>query len=438
MKKLFFFFLFPSLLWAQNLSLEVGQTIDLPLTGSRIWVEKSSVIKAEVRAGKVVVTGKSNGESQIRIGSSLRSIQVIDQNRTVLFELLKVVVQKTPGLHLELQQGAIEVHGYLHSWEQWKSLLKGKTFESTYLMKARFSTALKENLQKLVDQDLASQGLLSININQEPHLHVRLHPEQQGLDLYQRYFQLLGIPVVLLKESLTMEPSVRVHITVAEVSKKFSRKIGMQWLDTAEMSGQARFDILPEGLVNSETLQAKLVALESSGEGKVLASPNLICRSGKEAEFLAGGEFPIRMMNFKMQDIVWKRYGVLLKIKPLADSSGKMSISIETEISKLGPIVENIPSIETNKVSSHFDISHSQVIALSGLLRNQNSDGYTGLPWLSQLPVLGPLFSSKEYLAENTELVIFVRPTLMNHESLANKNNKPQHLDKLDGHSKSL
>lgn len=421
---------------ARELLLEVGETKVLPLLGSRVWVERGAILKAEVRSQRLMVTAKKPGSSRIRSGDDLYSVQVIDQDRRTLYEFLKSEVERTPGLKVALREGEVDVEGYLHDWKQWKALLRDRHFESSYRMKARMAPQLQNQLQKLIDQDLTSQGLLSMNVHTSPHLHVRLHPDQPGLDLYRRYFQRMGIEVHLLKESLTMEPSVRVQITVAEISKKFSRNLGMNWLDG---QGQARFDILPTGLVNSETLQATLNALETEGHAKLLASPNLICRSGKEAEFLAGGEFPIKILNFQVQDIVWKKYGVLLKIKPVADSSGKMSLSIETEVSSLGPLVDGLPSIESNKVSSHFDISHSQVIALSGLLRDQTSRGHQGLPWLSQLPVLGALFSSQNYLSQKTELVIFVRPTLMNEPSrLSDTKSSPQHLETAVGNSKDL
>lgn len=438
MKKLIICILFSILAQAEDFVIEVGQSLSRPLSGSRVWVEKSTVIKAEARGGKVLITGKHNGESLIRIGSVVSTIQVIDHERASLYEFLKMQIKKSPGLSVQLSQGEVEVQGYLHSWEIWKNLLTDRNFGSNYLMRARLSVSLQVNIQKLIDQDLSEAGLLSINLSKEPHFHVRLHPDQQGLDLYQRYFQKLGIPVVLLKESLMMEPSVRVQITVAEVSKKYSRNLGINWFDAEKTSGQARFDILPEGLVSSETLHAKLTALEIEGHANLLASPNLICRSGKEAEFMAGGEFPIRIKTSHQFTVIWKRYGVLLKIKPLADSSGKMSLTIESEISSLGPLMDEIPMIETNKVSSHFDISHSQVIALSGLLRDDNSKGHKGLPWLSKLPVLGPLFASHDYITEKTELVIFVRPSLINHGEKSVENNNPEHVGKLDGNSINL
>ncbi|MCP5915940.1 hypothetical protein NL317_28390, partial [Klebsiella pneumoniae] len=90
------------------------------------------------------------------------SVQVIDHHRAALFEYLKIQMNKNPGLSVALSQGEIEVQGYLHSFDNWKNILNGRFFESTYLMKARFSSDLKSQLQKIIDQDLAAQGLLSI------------------------------------------------------------------------------------------------------------------------------------------------------------------------------------------------------------------------------------------------------------------------------------
>ena len=160
--------------------------------------------------------------------------------------------------------------------------------------------------------------------------------------------------------------------------------------------------------------------LEKNGFAKVLASPNILCRSGKEAHFFAGGELPITIVNYKVQDVVWKKYGIILKVKPKADFSGKMSISIETEVSSIDPSTEGkgVPALFTNKIQSHFDLTESRLIALSGLIKNEQSENSSGLPGLARLPVLGPLFSSKEFRDDRTELVVFVQPEVISPGSL--------------------
>jgi pilus assembly protein CpaC len=196
---------------------------------------------------------------------------------------------------------------------------------------------------------------------------------------------------------------------------------GLKWPDTYS----AR--ILPQGLERTEDLIFNGKALEESGHGKILASPNIICRSGKEAEFLAGGEFPIKILNYKVQDIVWKRYGILLRVKPKADSAGRISLSIETEISTIdkSTAVDGVPGLLTNRVSSHFDLTQPRTIALSGLIKNEDGTSSAGIPYLSRVPILGPLFSSKDFQEKRTELVIFVRPSIL---SETESDSAPKHL----------
>ena len=92
-----------------------------------------------------------------------------------------------------------------------------------------------------------------------------------------------------------------------------------------------------------------------------------------------------------------------------------MSLSIDTEITTLDPgmAVDNIPGLLTNRVSSHFDLTRPQTIALSGLLKSEDGESSSGLPFLSRLPVLGALFSSKDFREHRSELVIFVRPMIL-------------------------
>jgi pilus assembly protein CpaC len=142
----------------------------------------------------------------------------------------------------------------------------------------------------------------------------------------------------------------------------------------------------------------------------------LLCRSGKEAEFMAGGEFPVKVSSFRSSEVVWKSYGIRLHVKPLADVSGRMSIAIETEVSELDEshkTDDQIPGLFTNKMQTHFDLTRSRTIALSGLIKSGQSRHSSGLPGLSSLPILGPLFSSQEFKDEQSELVIFVTPEVM-------------------------
>ncbi len=411
MKKLLFLLLSHAC-FANTSILELGRSKNYPGLIKEIWIEKSSILKAESVAGSIRLTSKKVGSSKVRINSEIQTIQVLHPDQMALYEKMKTVLIKKPGLRSEVEDGELVVRGYLHDWSVWKSLAEEFNF-SKYSMKAELSKSLQDTLQKILDADLKSQGLLSVNVVQKPHLEVRFNPQQPSLDRYRHYFEKLGIAVVVSPDSLEIIPVIRVDITVVEIKKDSARQVGIEWPTSAQ------FQILPGKLVTSDTLIATLQAMESRGEARTLASPNLICRSGKEAEFLAGGEIPIKIVNHKIQDIVWRKYGVLLKIKPQADSSGRISLAIDTEVSNLGSsLYGEIPSIETNRVSSQFDLSHSQVVALSGILQERDNYGLTGPAFLTQIPIIGSFFSTQTRLKTKSELVIFVRPRLMDQQPL--------------------
>jgi pilus assembly protein CpaC len=117
---------------------------------------------------------------------------------------------------------------------------------------------------------------------------------------------------------------------------------------------------------------------------------------------------------------VWKKYGIMLNVKPKADFSGKMSISIETEVSSIdmSHAVDQVPALYTNKIQSHFELNGPRTIALSGLIKSDQGENSSGLPGLSRIPILGSLFSSKEFQDNRTELVVFVKPEVISPGSL--------------------
>jgi pilus assembly protein CpaC len=225
-------------------------------------------------------------------------------------------------------------------------------------------------------------------------------------------FSPFGIEIHSDDSEVALRPLVRTHVVLAEVSRSFSRDLGVKW--PTEYQAQ----VLPQVNTDAKVMLA-LQALEARGQAQVLASPNLLCRSGSEARFHAGGEFPIRLASRFTQGVEWKKHGVLLNVRPQADFHGNISLAVETEISLLDAAhsVDKIPALKTNTVKSHFDLPGKRTIALSGLIRQDLSDSGEGLPFLSSLPVLGRLFGSANFQKHLSELVIFVTPEIYVPES---------------------
>jgi pilus assembly protein CpaC len=392
--------------------LSLGESSLVPVRPkSSVWIQDRSILKAEAVGGRLNIKGMAEGLTNVRIDDHLYRVQVIHPGKRAAFADLKKQLSKIIGLSVEVGDGDLLVTGRLYRLQDWIRLADLlKSTDVSYQMRASISPALQNESQQHFTDLLGKAKVPPQTIIFVPSPEIRVSGSDLALRKYQKVLRPYGINIIKDLSSIEIAPTVKVQITVAEVRRDAILKYGIQW--PASYSAK----VLGDGTKAFGDAEFAAHAFEAKGLGKILASPNIICRSGNEAEFLAGGEFPIKIMNYKVQDIVWKRYGILLRVKPKADSTGRISLSVETEVSTLdqSTAVDGVPGILTNRVSSHFDLSRPQTIALSGLLKNENGENSAGLPMLSRIPILGPLFSSKDYRDNRSELVIFVRPSIVN------------------------
>lgn len=172
--------------------------------------------------------------------------------------------------------------------------------------------------------------------------------------------------------------------------------------------------------INGENvLTGFLDALKQDGLVKILAEPNLICLSGQEADFLAGGEIPVPIpQGLGTVAIEYKKYGVSLKFKPTVLGEGLINVDVSPEVSELDPTngvnIENfiIPALTTRKASTSVELRDGQSFAIAGLLKDTVRNTIDKYPVLGELPVLGMLFRSTAFNKSETELIIIVTPRL--------------------------
>ncbi len=176
------------------------------------------------------------------------------------------------------------------------------------------------------------------------------------------------------------------------------------------------------GLVSSLTSTINLAVQD--GTAYILANPQLSTRSGGVASFLAGGEIPIPISSALGQTtVLYKKYGVMLKIKPQADRFGNILTNIDTEVSQLDPTVtiDGYPGFLTRKTATLVNVHSGQTIVLSGLVHSLGASTLNKFPWLGDIPILGWLFKSHNFQASRSELVIFVTPVIFNPASRINR-----------------
>ena len=165
-------------------------------------------------------------------------------------------------------------------------------------------------------------------------------------------------------------------------------------------------------------------ALKEEGLLKVMAEPNLITLSGKTANFLAGGEFPVPVpqagaVGAATVTIEYKPFGVGLNFTPIVLTNKKINMQVAPEVSELDFTNAvtisgfTIPALTTRRVSTTIELEDGQSFAIAGLLRDELRETISRFPILGDIPVLGALFRSTNYQKNDTELVVIVTPHLV-------------------------
>jgi len=161
----------------------------------------------------------------------------------------------------------------------------------------------------------------------------------------------------------------------------------------------------------------------NSGNAVILAEPRLATRSGGEAKFLAGGEFPIEISNINGTTIEFKEFGIKLNVKPEVDSKNNIRATVMTEVSAIdnSVSVNNVPGLLTRRTETAVSMRSGETLVISGLINQEISKDISKVAFLGDIPILGELFKSKSFRDRKTELVIFVTPTVFDSESDINK-----------------
>jgi len=170
-------------------------------------------------------------------------------------------------------------------------------------------------------------------------------------------------------------------------------------------------------MTGSNRVQTVLRALEEDGLLHTLAEPNLTAISGETANFLAGGEFPIPVaQQLGTISVEFKKFGIGLAFTPVVMSEGRISLKVSTEVSELtnqgAVILSNItiPALKVRRAETTVELPSGGSLVMAGLLSDQSKQALSGYPGLKNLPVLGALFSSRDFLKNETELVVLVTP----------------------------
>ena len=326
-------------------------------------------------------------------------------------------------------------------------------FDSTGAQIAAYDIAVKRDLNGVraaLKQSLPNSDILIEGVGDGVVLSgMAASPieAQQAADIAAR---LVGGPDKVVNSiAVRGRDQVMLKVTVAEVARSIIKQLGIDLTATmnygttvVNFNNANPFGALGRPLVGTNgttaafgatpTVTATLRAMESAGVVRTLAEPNLTAISGESATFIAGGEFPVPAgyacdptTHVCTTSISFKKFGISLNFTPVVLTEGRISLRVMTEVSELSndnsitlsqsvtsSTVNSltIPSVKTRRAETTLEIPSGGSMAMAGLIQEQTKQAINGLPGLAQLPVLGTLFRSRDYVNNQTELMVLVTP----------------------------
>ena len=283
-------------------------------------------------------------------------------------------------------------------------------------------------------------------------------------------------PQVINMLSIAGKDQVMLKVRIIEVQRNIIKQLGVNFQALAQAGATAfTFASVPTYAINGQLLgggagglstsgnnglnqlAASLQAFERVGLVRTLAEPNLTAVSGESAKFLAGGEFPVPVGRDLTGQVTleFKQYGVGLGFTPIVMSGGRISLKISTEVSEIdtsgsfslgfgtggssttlpctvgtsgcsanGTITITttpttsgtnlvVPSLIVRRAETTVELPSGGAMMIAGLLQDTSKQNIDGIPGLKNVPVLGALFRSRDYLAGQTEMVVIVTPYIV-------------------------
>ena len=391
----------------QSLHLLVGRSLVItsPTRIKRVSLADSTVAEALVVSPlQVVLNGKTPGTVSLLLWDENEQNQIfevtVDVDILSLSEKIRQVFPTEP-VQLEAAQGVVMISGKISSPEVAAKILdfvKNATPKVTSLMEVPIPPIGDILLEvKFAEVDRAALSQLGINI-----------------------MSLGGAKTVGSISTQQFAPPQLQNTQTTTTTGNTTTQT------TSQSAAFALSDLLNVFLFRPDiNLAATIKALQTQNVLQILAEPNLLTASGKDASFLAGGEFPYPVLQGGTAGgataitIQFREFGVRLSFTPTLVADGSIHLKVKPEVSSLdfanALTIQGftIPALSTRRVESEMDLRDGQSFAIAGLVDNRVTEQLEKIPGLGDVPLLGKLFQSRSLSKSHNELLVLVTPRLV-------------------------
>lgn len=426
--------------------LTLGQqtVLDVPAPLEQVAIGDPKVVDVKIisEGRQILITAIGRGTTDVltwdMYGKQTSTVvQVILKDVRLIQNEVQGILGDIEGVEVRVVGERVVIDGEVYTrrdFERIKTVADIYPREVTLL--ARMSASVTRLIASEINRSLIKNGFSDVRaegIGSKIFLEGTVS-KQEDLDmidtLASAYFDTF---VNLVRVGGVAEDLVLIDIHFVELGKDVLDRVGVDWDNTMRFevtSIQYSIDLVKSGAdsgsINLEAgrdFGANLELLQSNAIARVLAHPRLVCKSGEEAEFVAGGEIPIVLVLADRAVVEYKKYGIILKISPLAHRDGRVSASVEAENSALdfSVVVNDYPGLRTRRVDTYVTLDRDKVLVLSGLVNQEEAKAVDKVPVIGNFPIFGELFKSREFQNNDTELVIFLTASLMSPESEKNR-----------------
>ncbi|MFZ5562801.1 MAG: type IV pilus secretin PilQ, partial [Thermodesulfobacteriota bacterium] len=241
-------------------------------------------------------------------------------------------------------------------------------------------------------------------------------------------------------------PQVMIKARIVETSSSFSREFGTEWgIDNKynspginigtdgtyrnEMGGTYTYDVALNSLTSPVqnliginfariigtpfSLDAKLSLMESTGDVKIISTPKVVTLDNKTAVISQGIEYPYTVVEDGEADVKFKQIDLKLDVTPHVTPDNRISMKINIRKNDVGEIIAGEQSFNTKEATTELLVNDGDTVVIGGIIKERESQGQRGVPWLSKIPLLGNLFKYKTRADEKSELLIFITPNVV-------------------------
>ncbi len=324
-----------------------------------------------------------------------------------------------------------------------------KTLKGEETLKVAEMEAIKTALEQEKALEPLVTEYLSVNYSNAqseimPHLQSILTKDRGTVSVDTRNNQIIMTDVAekivqareIVRRIDRVTPQVIIEARIAEVNTDFSQELGFDWTATAgpayssgldaNMAGDMVMNFPAAGASSSLgfvfdkiggtpfLLNARLNALETNGEGKIISSPKIVTLDNKKARIKQGIEWPyLERDDSGGSSVSYKDIDLLLEVTPHVTPDNRVSMEILITKNDIDSIFQGVPSLSTNEAVTELLVNDGDTIVIGGIMKSRRTYGVQGFPWLSKIPVLGWFFRNEKEERDANELLIFITPRIV-------------------------